>query len=267
MTTFGTDLELAAAAAQSVQICLLGRFRVLKAGSEVGMRGGGKTATLLATLALGDHYCASRESLLGLLWPEGEATRTRRALNSLTHALRDLLGDALAGASPIVHAAGSYRLNVAAGVGVDVAQFDALTRRAVVEARAGNIRTAVRTSLHAVSLYHGDVCALDDMRAVLERERLRAAYLSLLGRLADQYFCEGDYDHALAYALRLLSSDPCREDGHRLVMRCYVRRGERTQALRQYRTCQRLLAAEFDARPEPLTDALFERIRRDPDGV
>jgi hypothetical protein len=50
-------------------------------------------------------------------------------------------------------------------------------------------------------------------------------------------------------------------------MRCYVRLGERARALRQYRICCESLDAEFEAPPEPLTEALFNRIRLDPDCV
>jgi hypothetical protein len=50
-------------------------------------------------------------------------------------------------------------------------------------------------------------------------------------------------------------------------MRCHVRLGERAQALRQYRTCAQVLAAEFGVGPEYLTEALFERIRLAPDSV
>ena len=46
-----------------------------------------------------------------------------------------------------------------------------------------------------------------------------------------------------------------------------MRSGERGQALRQYRLCESILAAEFNAPPEPATTALFERIRLEPDGV
>src|SRR5262249_1379632 len=104
-------------------------------------------------------------------------------------------------------------------------------------------------------------------RTTVRRERLRALYLSLLGRLADRGFQERDYAAALAYALRLLSHDPCREDAHRLAMRCHVRLGERAQALRQYRVCAQVLASEFQVRPEPATDALFDQVRLDPAGV
>lgn len=265
MTADGSDR--APVVERPVLICLLGSFRVIKAGAEVHMRSGGKTATLLSSLALGDHYRVSRQFLLSTLWPDSEEARAAHALSSMIHALRASLGDALAGAPPVVYTAGAYGLNVDAGVGVDIACFDALASAAERQLRAGDTAAAVRLSLHAVDLYRGDVCAIDDMRAIIERERLRALHLSLLGRLADECFRQLDYAQALGYARRLLSHDPCREDAHRLVMRCHVRLGERAQALRQYRTCWQILVAEFDARPEPLTDALFERVRLDPDSV
>jgi DNA-binding SARP family transcriptional activator len=252
---------------EPVLICVLGTFRVMKAGADVPVRSGGKTAILLSSLALRDQYRASRESLLETLWPETEATRSAHSLNSLIHALRHTFGDVLAGASPVIYSAGGYELNVSAGVGVDVSHFDALAGVAERQLRAGDNDAAVRSWRRAVALYHGEICVADDMWAVVQRERVRARYLSLLGRLADQYFRERDYRAALDHALRLLSHDPCREDAHRLVMRCHVRLGERAQALRQYRVCQQILAAEFEARPEPLTDALFDRVRLDPSEV
>jgi DNA-binding SARP family transcriptional activator len=262
------DLALAVVAAKPVFICLLGSFRLLKAGAGVPVRSGGKTATLLSSLALRDRHSASREALIETLWPDADASRSGHALSSLVYALRQLLSDALAGASPIVYSGGAYELNIDAGVGVDIVQFDDLARTAERQLREGDTTAAVRYWRQAVALYHGDVCTVDDgVRTIVQRERLRALHLSLLGRLADQSFRKRDYAATLDYALRLLSHDPCREDAHRLTMRCHVRLGERAQALRQYRVCEQILASEFDARPEPATAALFEQVRLDPAGV
>jgi DNA-binding SARP family transcriptional activator len=250
-----------------VLICLLGSFRVIKAGAEVQMRANGKTAALLSSLALGSRYRVSRQLLLRTLWPDSEETRAAHALQSMVHALRESLGDALAGAAPVVYAAGAYELNTDAGIGVDIAYFDTLARTTEQHLRAGDTAAAVRSSRCAFDIYRGDLCVIDDMRAILERERLRTLYLTLLSRLADAYFSQHDYRVALDYTRRLLTHDPCREDAHRLVMRCHVRLGERAQALRQYRTCSQILVAEFDARPEQLTEALYERVRLDPDSV
>ena len=103
-----------------------------------------------------------------------------------------------------------------------------------------------------------------DVHQVLERERLRARYLSVRAQLAAHHFANADYTAALTHALDLLAHDPCREDAHRIAMRCYVRRGERAQAMRQYGVCREILAQEFDARPEPMTDELLEMVRLDP---
>jgi DNA-binding SARP family transcriptional activator len=67
--------------------------------------------------------------------------------------------------------------------------------------------------------------------------------------------------------MQLLLMDPCREDAHRMAMQCHVLRGERAQALRQYRVCERILRLEFDAAPEEATRALFDQVRLDPSSL
>jgi DNA-binding SARP family transcriptional activator len=254
-------------ASHGVLICLLGSFRVLKRGRTIPFRAGGKAEVLLTSLALRDRHHAPRETLLDSLWPESDLARASRSLSTLVHDLRTLLGDALAGRSPVTPANGGYELNVDAGVRTDIREFDALVASGDRRKRAGEISAAIRFYEAALQFYRGDVCSVRDVRAIVERERMRACYLSLLGYLADHHFKAADYPTALQHAVRLLLHDPCREDAHRLVMCCYVRLGVRAQALRQYRTCQEILAREFDTRPEPATMALFTRIRTDPDSV
>jgi DNA-binding SARP family transcriptional activator len=250
-----------------VAICLLGSFQVLKLGDPVTVRSGGKTELLLSSLALREHNRASREWLLEMMWPESDSARASHALNSLIHAVRKLLGDALGGAAPVVCARGGYELNIEAGVSVDVVEFDVLAGRAESEFRDGDPVRALSLAQAALTLYRGDLCMVDGVRGLVEHERLRARHLSLLGQVADQYFQQSHYRTALRYALRLLTHDPCREDAHRLVMRCHVRLGERAQAFRQYQTCRRMLDKEFGVRPEPLTESLFEQVRTAPGTV
>jgi DNA-binding SARP family transcriptional activator len=252
-----------------VHICLLGSFRLLRHGQPVDVRSGGKTAALLELLGLAPRHGIPRETLLGCLWPDSEAALAGNALNNLVHALRGLLADALDGASPIVHAAGYYRLNHEAGVAVDVTQFKNLVARSERLARNGDAAGAAALSEHAVNLYRGDLSLSPGFGAqtIFERGHLRATCLALLMRLADYAFASGDFTACQAYSQHLLAFDPCREDAHRLVMRCHVRRGERAQALRHYQTVQAILQAEFDASPEPATASLYEQIRLDPGAV
>jgi DNA-binding SARP family transcriptional activator len=252
-----------------VLVCLLGTFRLLRNGQPLAVRRGGRMEALLTHLGLGAVQGVPREALLGRVWPDSEPTLAGHALNTLVHRIGDLLGGALDGAPPIVRAAGLYRLNREAGVHVDVAHFKALTARGDELERRGQSTPAAELYARAVRLYAGDLGGAGDGRAtvMLERELLRTTYLGLLMRLADYAFEHGDFGQCVAYATELLARDPCREDAHRMVMRCHVRRGERAQALRHYATVQAILRAEFDVAPEPATDALFEQIRRQPGSV
>jgi DNA-binding SARP family transcriptional activator len=248
-------------------VCLLGTFRVLKLGQPVATRQGGKAEVLLSTLGLHDPIGVPRDTLLNILWPNSEWTLAGQSLNSLVYSLHKLLGSVIGNAAPVLLDEGRYRLNHEAGVGVDVSVFDALVERADRHARAGQHDTAIDSYLQAVELYRGDFALDTDVASILERERLLVAYLTLLARLADHTYAAGDYRHCLQYALKLLAKDACREDAHRLVMRCYVRCGERSQALRQYRLCEEVLRTEFDAAPEPATIELYNLIRLDPASV
>jgi DNA-binding SARP family transcriptional activator len=250
-----------------IVICLLGSFRLICRGQPVAQRGGGKTEALLCYLAIRQGQPVPRDTLLDRLWPDSNVALATQSLNSLVYGLHKSLGTVIAGAPPVSYAEGCYRINADAGVGVDVWLFDSLARTGEAEARSGEGALAMPYYRQAIRLYRGDLCVSSDVRAVVERERLRALYLSLLARLADFSFGQGDYSKGLEVALRLLVSEPTREDAHRLVMRCYVRRGERAQALRQFRICQEILRSEFDAAPEHETVALFDQVRRDPASV
>jgi two-component SAPR family response regulator len=159
---------------------------------------------------------------------------------------------------------GGYALNSAAGVAVDVGRFDALVVEGDRLRRARDVAGAMRSWNEAVGLYQGDICVGGDVHAIIERERLRALQLTLLAHLADHYLQEGEHHEALHHARHLLRHDPCREDAHRIVMRCHVRLVERAQAFRQYAACRQVLQREFGALPEPSTEALIAQIRCDP---
>ena len=251
----------------SILICLLGTFRVLKRGEAVPLRGGGKLESLLSYLALRQHGATARDTLLDSLWASSEPGLAGQSLNSLVYSSHKLLADAIGGAAPVLHNQGHYRLNVEAGISVDVACFDAEANAGDQQARTGGQSQAAACYRRAVELYRGDLCTTADVYAIIERERLRARFLTLLARLADYHYRAGEYDACLALALQLLAHDPCREDAHRVVMRCHVRLGARAQALRQYRVCADVLRSEFDVEPEPVTTALFDQVRRDPASI
>jgi DNA-binding SARP family transcriptional activator len=243
-------------------ICLLGNFRLLRQGEPVNFLVSGKALVLLTELALRLESGVSRDVLLEALWPGQDPLQSTVSLNSLVYSLqRHLRADLHDASAPVlVYANGRYSLNTGAGVTTDIARFDADCRcgtRLAVQGDDG----AITTLRHAVELYRGDLAAGPNIYAVIERERLRVNYLSVLAWLATNAYQRGDDVAALDYALRLLATEPCREDAHRLVMRIHVRRGERAQALRQFQICTEVLLSEFAVGPEDQTRELFNKIR------
>jgi DNA-binding SARP family transcriptional activator len=250
-----------------ILICLLGEFRLLKFGQPIPIRHGGKIKALLQSLALRSTYSVPREILLDRLWPNSPRFLASQSLCSVVYSLHKSLGDCIGGAAPVIRKDGSYCLNLEAGVGVDVQCFDSATEAGEQKVYDGDHEGATVCFRRAIAWYRGELCEGEEAESAIDRERLRARYLSLLARLADYCYRRGDYVSCVGYALVLLSEDPCREDAHRLAMRCYVRQGSRAQAFRQYRLCEGVLRAEFDALPEPATRTLFEQIRTDPESV
>jgi len=247
-----------------ILICLLGSFLLLQAGQSVALHCGGKIETLLGRLGLQAGRRVPRAVLVNLLWPASDSAQATQSLNSLVYSVHKLIGDALGGAAPVLHEDGYYRLNVEAGVGVDITCFDAWANTGDEQVRAGDLARAAMSYRQSVCLYRGDLAVETDVASVLERERLRARFLSILAYLADEQYRVGDYRACLEHAWRLLGHDPCREDAHRVVMRCYVQRGERAAALHHYHVCEHILYTEFDAMPELATTALFDQIRLHP---
>lgn len=251
----------------SLLICLLGPFRLLSAQQTPLTCGGEQAEALLGYLALSRGKTLPRDQLLAVLWPDVDPLLASQSLNSLVYSVRKGLRDELGGAAPVLQNNGHYQLNCTAGVSVDVVQFEHFVHVGEQYAQAGQMAQAGVAYQQAVALYQGDLCLAPEPQAVIERERLRACYLTLLMRLADEYYQARQYVQCQSYVQQLLCSDPCREDAHRLAMRCYVQVGQRAQSLRQYRLCQTLLRSEFDAAPEPATVALFDQIRQDPTQV
>lgn len=248
-----------------VMICLLGNFRLLIAGELISLPAGGKSEALLSLLALRAGRRLAREELVQALWPESDLALGLRSLNTLVYRLHKLLGPLLRGTAAVLHEDGYYRLNLEVGIGVDVVCFDQLVAEGDQQLRAGDAVAALGAYERAATLYRDDLRLATGRHTVMERERLRARFLTLLAEVAELRYGAGNYGMALDYLWRLLTHDPCREDAHRLVMRCYLQRGERAAALRQYQVCADVLRAEFNTLPEAATLALYEQIRLAPD--
>jgi DNA-binding SARP family transcriptional activator len=251
------------AAGHLLSVHLLGRFQVRLDEVTVDDWPSGRGRSLFKYLVTHRHPWPRRERLMEAFWPEAAPAAARNSLNVAIHGLRRAFR-ASAEVPVVVLEDGAYRLGPQLRLWLDTDEFE----RHVAGGRrldaAGDAVGAAAEDERALALYQGDFLADDPYEdwPVTTREHLLLAYLDVLDRLGGLAFEQGQYGACVALCRLLVDKDPCREDGHRRLMRCFTRQGQPHLALRQYRACANALDRELGVDPDPATVALAQRIRR-----
>ena len=92
---------------------------------------------------------------------------------------------------------------------------------------------------------------------MIKRESLVDIYLSILRKISDYYFKAADYETCIEFCQKTLAKDYCREDAYQLLIKCYIRLGLRSRALRWYRLCEDTIQRELDCPVSSETAALY----------
>jgi DNA-binding SARP family transcriptional activator len=238
-----------------------GHFELLCDGEAIHLGRNGKALAILKYLLAHRARPVSQDHLMGWLWPESNLKKARWSLNSAVHGLRKLLAGCPTSAevSYVLLEEGHYRLSPGVRVATDVEEFDELYEQGRGLERAGRADEAAARYEEAIELYRGDYLVEDlyEDWTMVERERLSNAYVDMLDRLAVHYLESGQLRESVRACYQVLEKDRCHEDSHRLLMRCYVRLGQRGRALRQYGLCERILAQEYGTAPSPETWSLY----------
>jgi len=189
---------------------------------------------------------------MDLLWSNRDERQARASLNNALVSIRRLdHGEGL----PHLASDGQQVTLRGAALETDVARFQALQTDEPAE---------------AAKLYNGPLLdgleyldpAFDDWLTAI-RSELHTNVCDALQRAADRAAANDDTKEAIDAARRLVTLDPLRESGHRLLMRMLHVSGDRVGALRQYQACAQILKQDLQVEPAGATKALFEEIRRD----
>ncbi|MGY3264876.1 AfsR/SARP family transcriptional regulator [Lysobacter sp. HA35] len=223
----------------------------------------GRSASLLAYLALGHGRSFSRSELLASLWPDPGTSGSTGSFNTALWRLRRLLET-----PPLAHAGlittdrrGGIALCPQADVWLDVAEFDRLVEPRLARSVERLTDDDVEALEHGVHLYKADLLIeLSDDWALRARERYRRNFLNALYRLMQIATIRRNYLDGITHAQRILDHDPLREDVHRDLMQLLVASGQRALALRQFEHCRDLLRRELAIQPMRETQALYRRI-------
>ena len=209
-----------------------------------------KATALLALLAVtGREH--SREQLADLLWPEADSAKSRASLRRTLSVTAAAMGDGLS----ISRAAVALDPEL---VRVDVREFGALIGRP----DAASLE-------RAAALYRDDFLTGFTLRGCPEfeewqesvSEELRQELARGLQRLVAACIAEGELERAAAHARRWLQLDPLHEPAHQAIIRLYGWAGQRSAAMRQYRSLVRVLDRDLAVRPLPETTRLYDDVR------
>lgn len=211
---------------------------------------------LLAYLAIRSRYgSVRRDTLLGVFWPESDASHARAALRNGIHFLRQSLG------RDVIDSRGRQELRVLPErLWCDAVSFDELLNQGRRE--------------EALELYRGDLltgffAATPPFERWLEGERLRLQRraIAVAIELAEEAERTGRLELAAQYARRSLSLSPTDERSVRRLITLLWRTGDRTGSLRTYREFTARLARDFELMPDRETDLLVAALRADASAV
>jgi DNA-binding SARP family transcriptional activator len=207
---------------------------------------------LLYRLAAEGHPLP-REQLCYLFWPDvPEATARRNLTGLLAHIRRTL---------PVPEILVTQDDHV--GLDPDSTWVDVAAFR---QKAAAQVALGASASLQeAAGLYQGpflDGFSLPknpefESWITLERRRYERLYLEVLAALIDRKAASGEYDAAIAYGRRYLTTDGLAEEIHRRLIEIYVTTGDRGRALRQFERCTEILDRELGVAPLPETVAAY----------
>ncbi len=231
-----------------------------------------KALALFAYLAIESDHLHSRESLLGLFWPELPTAAAQNNLRVTWSQVRKRIESDQDDSDPyLIGTRLDLGFNPHSNHTLDVTLFldlIAATRAHGHSSRLECSECAERLA-QAVELVRGEFlagfslgdCPAFDEWLFIQRERLHLQITTALEELADFHENAGQVEAANQYVQRLLEFDPLLERAHRQLMRLLAAAGRRSAALDQYETCRRLLANELGVPPAPETVLLAEQIR------
>ena len=209
-----------------------------------------RTLALLAVLAVAGPAGLSRDKLIGLLWPESEEERARHSLTQSLYAARRALQceDLFAMRSSTI-GLNFERLEC------DVREFESFIERGDLEA--------------AVSVYTGPFLdgfflsssQVFEQWSSAQRDRLEGALRQSLETLATRAEDVGEPVRAVEWRRRLAAVHPLDSGNVVKLMTAMAGAGDRAGAIQQARLHAALLHQEMELEPDPVVEALAERLR------
>jgi DNA-binding SARP family transcriptional activator len=250
---------IAATPVADVATWALGPLEVHVAGRRVPKWNSLKARAVFQYLLVHQDRPTRRDVLMELQWPNHSHNSARNNLNVALYSLRNTLGALGQSAQPVLYRDGCYFLNPELTWWVDRTEFLLALDAARLARRT---RQVIEAYGKAIQLYRGQLFEDDGAGEwyLPEQRRLNELYLQALERVAEMHLQLGELPEAVHFGQLAVSSDPCCEPIHRVLMRCYAAQHQQQLVIRQYRVCVAALHDELGVPPAQDTVQLFRKL-------
>lgn len=253
-----------------LQISFLGGYQLTCDAGEI-LISRRKVMALLAFLVLEGGQAHSRETLLGLLWPELPEGDARNNLRVSLARLRKRLGRGDTAVTPLVTTRKEVRFQLDHNIIFDVAAFQSLLAESERCAHSSRDSCSMcqEKLAAAAALYYGpllqgfylDGCPAFDEWLFVKRERLHLQMMELLDELAEGLEANGRFPEAASHTRRQLELDPLHDDAQRRLLRLLAYQGQTSTAFSQYQSFKLLLHNELGIEPDLELVQLVQQIK------
>ena len=222
-----------------------------------------KAGVLLAYLALSSGKPQPREHLIDLLWPDLELDAGRNNLSTLLSLLRRALEPKPTPVGSVLLADRQAITLNPLGVTTDVGEFEALLQRA---SRATDTETRLSLLTQAAALVTGELLpGLYEDWVLKARSRYAELHTKTLRQTAHLLLDLGRGEEAQENASLALQLDACDSEACELSMKAVASLGKPELSLQAFARLEKALLSDLGVKPDAKTQALSERIRREPE--
>jgi LuxR family transcriptional regulator, maltose regulon positive regulatory protein len=254
------------ATAPWLDIRTLGGFEVHKNGRVItdAKWAGLRQKLLLKAIVVNGCREIPKDILMDALWPDSGYDAALKRFKVTLHRLRKILEpavDSRAGVSCILLKDNRISLDMSC-CRVDVNAF--LTACDKVRQLKSDDDDQLRLTAckEAIDIYHGEFLPEEPYLgwAEMKRAALKDQFIGVLMEAAGILEYDGEITQATQYCEAAIQVDPLTEQAYQQLMRLHLRQGQRSAALKVYRSLVKVLAAELDTTPDPTTTRLYQEI-------
>lgn len=224
-----------------------------------------KALELLKYLLTLEGKPVHRETLMELLWPEGQPDKAARSLNQLLHRIRKMLEPYLPPrySRYLIPEEDAYRLVLPQGSYVDDLELMAAATSGKRAYQAGDLYEAETCYQKVLDLYHGDYLPEDPFIewTIPRRENLKSQVVAVALLLAQMALQCNQAERATETAGRSLEIDPLQEAGYELLMQAYQALGRPEAVLAAYERYLIHFCVELGVQPSKAMENLSLQAR------